>query len=176
MHSVDRGGRHTLFCSGRTIAPVMSCTPETNAPSAPLVRCFISNLVEHAARSTGVRFPSALVAPERGRPTLVGQQRARCPRSRDGSHRCMRARRPHTQAGATPAHPVAPVTQAPSVSGSCWIAGWRNDLFYQRRNMSREADAAVLLMTIRPAHATGFSIDAPFDAVLAALPSERVVL
>ena len=33
-----------------------------------------------------VRSPSALVAAERARPALVGQPRARCPRSRDGAH------------------------------------------------------------------------------------------
>jgi hypothetical protein len=42
----------------------------------------ISNLVEHDARSTGVRSPSEPVAMERGRDALTGRSRARCPRSR----------------------------------------------------------------------------------------------
>jgi len=48
-------------------------------------------------RQGSVRAPSALAATERGWHAIAGRSRARCPRSRDRSQRCMRARRLRTQ-------------------------------------------------------------------------------
>jgi len=80
-------------------------------------------------------IPSAPVATERGRPAFMGQSQVRSLHSRDGSHRCVQARRPRIQAvrGHAP-------TSAPQSGGNVAVQG--HALCQRARNIPERPWAA----------------------------------